>query len=179
MAIFNKAQSYGGIAKFFHWLLFLLIGGMIIFGYFLDDIPEAWSGFAYNTHKLLGLTILSLMLLRAFWSLINPKPLLRTTPFEYFIERSVHYSLYLVVLAMPIAGWIGSVAADHPPHWGNYVLTLPIEPDKALSKAAFGWHKSLAIALIALIALHFLAAMFHHFIRRDNVLKRMLPGSGR
>ncbi len=179
MAIFNKAQGYGEIAKFFHWLLFLLIGGMLVFGYFLDDIPDDWKGFAYNTHKLLGITILALMLLRAFWALINRKPELRTSWIEYFLERTVHYSLYAVVLAMPIVGWIGSVAAGRPPRWDNYVFNLPIEQNKALSKQLFGWHKSLAIVLIALIAIHFLAAIFHHFIRRDNVLKRMLPGSGR
>ena len=179
MAIFNGQKEYGDVAKFFHWLLFLLIGGMLIFGYFLDDIPKDWKGFAYNTHKLLGITILVLMLLRISWALINRKPELRTTPLEYYLERTVHYGLYLVVLAMPTVGWVGSVAAGRPPKWGNYVFNLPIEPNKDLAHTMFEWHESLAIALIVLIALHFLAALFHHFIRRDNVLKRMLPGRSR
>jgi cytochrome b561 len=178
MTLRNTAVSYGSITKFFHWLVFVLLLIMFIVGYLLDDVPKPYQGMVYNLHKLTGLTILFLMILRALWALSNPKPLLPmdTTWWEKAAERSVHILLYIFVMAMPMAGWIGSVAADRAPHIGNFKLTLPIAPDKALSEAAFNLHGLFALIILGLVAIHVSAALYHHFIRKDNVLLRMMPG---
>src|SRR3990167_4238155 len=97
----NSNTQYGSVAKFFHWVIFLLLFCMIIFGFLLDDIPKDYQGVAYNTHKLTGLTILCLMLLRALWALTNPKPALPsdTKPWQRTAERLVHLLLYLTIIA--------------------------------------------------------------------------------
>ena len=177
MAIRNTIASYGSVAKFFHWTIAVLLLCMIVFGFFLESIPKDYQPIAYNSHKLTGLTIFVLMILRGLWALINPKPILpyNTQLWERIAERSVHYLLYAVVLTMPLVGLIGSVAAGRPPHIGSFVITLPIAEDKAFAENAFTLHGILAFTLIALITIHVCAALFHHFIRKDDILRRMLP----
>jgi cytochrome b561 len=177
MSLRNTATSYGSVAKFFHWLVSALIVLMLIFGYLLDDIPKDYQPAAYNLHKLTGLTILALMLLRLVWTLINPKPVLPadTMPWERLSERLVHFMFYFFAILMPLAGWVGAVAARKPPHLGNFNFELPIPQDKVLAHAAFDVHGIVAIVLIVLISIHVLAALYHHFIRKDNILMRMLP----
>ncbi|SRR5579883_193023 len=177
MTFRNTSTSYGSIAKFFHWLIFLLLLFMVIYGFLLGDIPKDYQPTAYNFHKLLGLTILALMILRALWAGINPKPALPfgTPSWERGVERGMHFLLYVIVMAMPLAGWIGSVAGGRPPHIGNLNITLPIAQNKPLAETLFDLHNNLAIILIILVSLHILAALYHHFIKRDDILRRMLP----
>jgi cytochrome b561 len=181
MYIRNTTSTYGVVAKFFHWLIFLLLFSNITFGFFLDSIPKDWQGFSYNLHKLIGLSILALMVLRLLWALTNPKPALpfNTKPWERWAERLVHWFLYLVVFLIPITGWVGSVAAGHPPQLGDFKFDLPITPDKALVDTSFELHEVLAITLIVLFSIHVLAALYHHYIRKDDILRRMLPSCSR
>jgi len=177
MALRNSQVAYGSVAKFFHWLIFLLVLFMIIYGYSLQYVPKDYQAFAYNIHKLTGVTILTLMILRLLWALSNPKPLLPldVPHWERLLERFVHALLYLVLIVMPLAGWIGSVAGGRPPHIGDINLWLPIEQNKALAEAAFNVHNTTAIIIIVLVSLHILAALYHHFIKRDDILRRMMP----
>lgn len=178
MSLTNTTTSYGSVAKFFHWLIFLLVLCMVIFGYFLDTIPKDIQPVTYNIHKLTGLTILLLMVLRLGWTSINPKPALPfdTLPWQRIAERIVHFLLYAVIIAMPLAGWVGSAAEGYLPHIGDIVFNLPIEKNKALGDFAFELHDKLAIAIIVLVSIHVLAALYHHFIKHDIVLRRMMPG---
>lgn len=179
MSLKNTATTYGSVAKFFHWLIFFLLIFIITLGYFLDEIPKESQPVVYNIHKLTGLSILTLMILRGIWALFNIKPLLpmRTHTWERWVERLVHWLLYAAVIAMPLAGWIGSSAAGHPPHLGDYPLLLPVPASKTLAESSFDLHNKIAIIIIVLFCVHAIAALFHHFIRKDEVLKRMLPGS--
>lgn len=173
----NTDAAYGSVAKFFHWLLFLLIITMLVYGYLLSYIPKEYAGLAYNTHKLIGLLILTLMVLRALWAFTNPRPPLpqNTLPWQKIAERVVHYGLYAVIFIIPLSGWLGSTAAGKAPHLGDLTFNFPIKFDKATVAPAFDIHEKLAIVLIALISVHVLAALYHHFIRKDDVLLRMLP----
>lgn len=177
MELRNTTFTYGAITKTFHWLLFVLITFMLIFGFLLDSIPKPFQGTAFTIHKLTGLTILALMVLRLLWALVNPKPALPfgTPWYEHVLERVVHWLIYLTLIAMPLAGWIGSVAAGYPPKLGEYAFNLPIEKDKALSESAFDWHNTIAFIIIGLLVLHILAALYHHYVRKDDILRRMLP----
>ncbi|RDI46482.1 cytochrome b [Aquicella lusitana] len=180
MSLRNTVSTYGSVAKFFHWLIFLLLFFMIVFGFFLEDLPKDYQPVAYNLHKLTGLTILALMVLRGFWALVNPKPALPadTLAWQRMAERIVHFLFYVAVITMPLAGWIGSVAGGRPPHLGDFKFTLPIEQNKALAEAAFELHGIVAIVIIVLFVIHVTAALYHHYIKRDDVLRRMLPYSG-
>lgn len=178
MAKKNTYQSYGSVSKFFHWAIFILILGMIIYGFVLGDFPKAWKALGYNIHKLIGLTVLILMVLRMIWAFMNPKPKLpsKTPLWQIAAERLMHFSFYLVLLAMPIVGWIMAVAANKPPKLFGYSLTLPIAPNEVLAKQMGLTHEILAYVIIAMVVLHVGAALKHHYINKDNILKRMMPG---
>jgi cytochrome b561 len=150
---------------------------MLIYGFFLDDIPKAYKAVSYNLHKLTGLTILFLMILRMLWALTNPKPDLPfgTPSWERWAEHSMHFLLYIVVMAMPTAGWIGAVATGKPAHIGELTFELPIAQSKTVAESAFTIHGYLAITIIVLVSLHILAALYHHFIKKDIILRRMMP----
>src|SRR3989338_3411295 len=118
MPIRNTKTAYGSVSKFIHWLIFILLAGMLTFGYFLDCIPKDYQATAYNLHKLTGLTILTIMLFRVVWTLSNPIPALpaNVKPWEHFAEVTVRILLYISVIAMPLVCWIGSCAAGRAPH---------------------------------------------------------------
>ncbi len=176
MSVRNSSVSYGCVSKFFHWTIALLVICMLAFGFFMGNIPDDYKGMVYNIHKLTGLTILTLMIFRVLWMLINPKPesLAGTRWWEKWAERTVHLALYVTVIAMPLAGWIGASAANKPPHIGEFKLLLPVAQSKPLSETSFDMHTILACTIITLLCLHIGAALFHHFVRKDNVLKRMM-----
>lgn len=178
MPLRNTSLRYGSVAKTLHWLIFLLLISQVTFGYFLESIPKSMQAFSYNLHKLTGLLIFALMVLRGLWALINPKPLLplSTRLWEHLLERLVHFLLYFAILAMALLGWVGSVAGGRPPHLGNFIFNLPITPSKSLASLAFELHNAFAILIITLVSLHVIAAFFHYFIRKDKVLQSMLPG---
>lgn len=177
MSIYNTSSTYGLVAKLFHWVIFLLVLIMVSGGFFLGDLPKDIQPLAYTTHKLTGLFILILMVLRLCWALMNIKPALpaMTAAWEKMAERLVHGLLYASLIAMPLFGWVGSTAAGRPPKLGDWVFALPIAPNDALKEWAFEWHERIAFIIIALVAVHAAAALYHHVIKRDDVLRRMLP----
>lgn len=175
----NTYISYGSISKTLHWLIFLLVLGMLIFGFCLGYVPDAYQGMAYNIHKLTGLTILGLVVIRLLWKFCNTTPLLPadTPRWQRTTDHAVQWLLYISLLCMPIAGWVGSVAMNKPPHLGEIPLRLPIEQNKMLAEQSFNIHNITAIVIIVLVSIHILAALYHYFIKKDNVLQRMLPES--
>lgn len=183
MSVRNTATSYGSISLLFHWIIFLLILVMIPLGYFMGDVSDkALRGQVINIHKLIGVLVLVLMLLRVLWTLNNVKPALpfQTPVWQRITERCMQVSLYLGLIIMPLSGLVGVVAAGRPPHLAGISIELPIAKSKVVASFAFEYiHQPLAIILIALISFHMLAALFHHFIKRDDVLRRMLTSSGR
>jgi len=179
MALRNSSAQYGSVAKFFHWLVFFFVLGLLIvgslMGYLGDD--SAIKGQVYNIHKLFGLTVLSLMVLRLGWTLMNPKPgLENVSAWERVAERWVHGSLYLFLLAMPVSGWVMSTAEGYNPHL--FALSMPapgIVKDEAVGDFFGGVHYYLAWTILIVLSIHLLAALKHHYIDKDNVLRRMMP----
>lgn len=174
----NTSFTYGSVAKFFHWLIVFFVILMLFLGYFMEDISDkVLRGVVVNAHKLLGITILALMILRGLWALMNTKPALPmgTPAWQRAADYLVQGLLYFSLIAMPLVGWIGSSSAGKPPRWGDVVLGLPILKREWLIDVSFALHNFLAVAIIVLICIHVLAALFHHFIRKDNILLRMLP----
>lgn len=174
------ASGYSPLSKLFHWVIALAVIGMLTMGFFLDDIPEQFQGTAYMLHKSTGITILFLMILRFIWIHAVGKPPLPVSikPWEKILSRFVQYSFYALLVIMPLSGWIMSVAADKiPNYFGLFKAPLPgIEPNKSLAEFMAESHEIIAWILIAFITLHVLGALKHHFIDKDKVLKRMLPG---
>lgn len=183
MGMKNTNSNYGSISQLFHWIIFLLVAGMLVFGYVMGDIPDkAYRGQMINLHKLIGVFILVLMSLRLIWALYNIKPALpfQTPAWQRLAERITHVLLYLGLIVMPLSGLVGSVAGGRPPRLDGISIQLPIDANKTLANISFEYvHEPLAVILIILISLHILAALYHHFIKRDDILRRMLPSRGR
>ena len=182
MSLINNSNQYGSISKIFHWTTFLLVAFMLLLGFFMGDIGnKILRAEVVNLHKLIGLFILLFIFLRASWASVNIKPVLplNTPLWEKFAERVVHYLLYTLLFLMPLSGWVGSSLSGKPPVWGHFHLGLPLYPNKLLIKTAFDLHYKIAIILIALVCIHVAAALYHHFVKRDNVLLRMLTTTDR
>ncbi|WP_163264944.1 cytochrome b [Chelativorans alearense] len=180
----NTKDGYGLLAIAFHWAIAVLILGQIGLG--LTMVRVADQRLAFNLiqwHKSLGLLILALIVLRLLWRLANPRPLPLASlrRWEKAASTAVHRLLYAVFLILPLSGWaLVSASVLGIPTLVFGLLVLPHLPVGVSEAGETFWrllHRSLAYTAIALVAVHMLAALRHHFILKDGVLRRMLrPG---
>lgn len=175
-------MAYDPVAKAFHWLTLLAVAGLIALGWTMVGLSLGPAKLQYYSwHKWLGMTVLMLTLLRLVWRWLHPPPPLPAgmPGWERLAARASHYGLYVLLLAMPLTGWLMSSAGGFPVMLYG-VLPLPdlVGRDKALEgmlKAAHHWE---SMILIALVIVHALAALKHHMLDKDDVLRRMLPFGG-
>ncbi len=175
----NTPNSFGSIAKTFHWVLALGIVGMLTVGFIMADMapsPSKWT--LYGLHKSTGVLILLLVILRFTWRLLNPVPQLPSSlkPWHHRLAKLSPLALYTLMLMMPLSGFILSQAGGHPISVYNLFTVpalFPKNPD--LSQIAARIHAYGAYIFIGVLALHVSAAFYHHFILKTNVLKKMLP----
>lgn len=159
-----------------HWAGAGLILAGLFMGWTMTEMPISPQRLkVYNYHKWLGVTVLALALLRLVVRVARPPPALPSmVVWQRRVARVGHGLLYVLMLVVPLAGWIYSNAAGYPVvYLGKLPLPNLVGPDKAL---AAGWvqiHGSLALALAVLTGLHVLAALHHHFILRDTTMRRM------
>lgn len=174
MQLKNSSTHFGLIAILFHWVMALIIIGMLAVGLYMTDLPAGLQTFKlYGWHKEFGILILMLASMRIIWRLINITPTLSLPWFERFIARAVHWIFYLFMFAMPITGWLMSSAAGMPVSFFGFVLPNLVKPDKHLMEIVAQVHQWLAFGLIAFIILHVLATLKHHFINKNNILRRI------
>jgi len=173
----NTENTYGSVSKGLHWIIFLLVLMMLIIGFIMDDLPEKFQGAAYMLHKSTGLLILALMIFRFIWRQINIVPSLSNMPtWQKILAQLVHQLFYVVLIIIPLTGWILSTASGHPPTFYD-IVTLPfpgIPLDHALAEQLGTVHTFLAYALLTLLGGHILASLKHHYIDKDDILKRMV-----
>lgn len=177
MRLKNSEQRFGWMAMGLHWLMALLIIGMLSLGIYMVDLPISLQKLKlYGWHKEYGFIILALAIFRLCWRLTNINPRLSLPLLEQIAARLVHCAFYGFLFAMPITGWLLTSATGIPTSFfGLFTIPNLIGPNKELLEW-FGWiHQWLAYALIAAIILHTLAALKHHFYDKDDILRRMLP----
>jgi cytochrome b561 len=181
MAIRNTTRRWGAPAQLLHWLIVLLIIAQFTLALLADDLPVGMKKLTLlSRHKSIGITILMLALVRLGWRWLNPTPALPSTlkPYERTLARGTHVLLYLLLLAIPLAGWMMSSARGFPVSWfGFFQLPDLVPKNKALYEALVVTHVTLAWTLAGVVALHFAAALKHHFMLKDDVLRRMLPAT--
>jgi cytochrome b561 len=179
----NTHDRFGVVAKTFHWLTLLLLVGSFTLAISMVDLPLSPRKLElYSWHKWCGVTIFLLVILRLAWRLGNPVPALPagTPAWQQRLARLSHAGLYTLLLVMPVTGWIMSSALNLPVvYLGLVHIPSPFGVDRALGEAMKSVHQMLAMALLVLIAVHVAAALYHHFILRDDVLRRMLPWPAR
>lgn len=169
-------SSYSGVAKSLHWIIMILVLLMLYGGFTSEDLPkEARLGF-FQTHAGLGLVILTLMLIRLVWRYSHPAPALPVgmPRWQQIASKASHHGLYALVILQPIFGlMLVSSSKFNLKAFG--VLGLQIAPNETIHEIGETLHGINAWIITALIVAHTVAALYHHFIRKDTVLKRMLP----
>lgn len=179
MALRNTTQRWGVIAQTFHWVIVALLIVQVTLAEMADDLPAGVRKLTLLArHKSVGITILGLVILRLVWRAVNEHPPLpgNLKPYELKLARLTHLALYVLLFAMPLSGWTMSSARGFPVSWFGF-LQLPdlVPKSRPLYDALLLTHQTLAWFLFAVVALHVAGALKHHFIHRDDVLRRMLP----
>lgn len=177
MQLYNTPDSYGLVSRANHWLSAFLFIGLIALGLYMVELPKGPErGEFYALHKSLGIGLLGLMLLRLVWLKISPNPQqISQTRLEHIMGHSVKGVLYLAMLALPLSGWLMSNSGGHEVAFFN-LFTLPtlVGENDTVHGIAEAIHANFGVLMIAVIALHVAGALKHHFVYRDNTLKRML-----
>lgn len=175
----NTVQKYGSVAKFFHWLIFLMMASSLYMGFVMVGMSMSPDKFKlYGRHKSFGATILILAVLRLLWKMANVAPVLPShmRPIEKFLAHAGHAMLYVLMIGMPMTGWLMSSASGFPVSvFGLFTLPDLIAPDKDVKDLLVMIHGWIAWVILAVVGLHILAALLHHFYYKDNVLRRMIP----
>ncbi|MCM2287415.1 MAG: cytochrome b [Sulfuritalea sp.] len=172
-------NSYTGIAIGLHWLIAFAIIGSFSVGLYMVDLPLSPQKLKiYSWHKWAGVTIFLCVALRLVWRLTHRPPELPpgVPAWQRSLAAATHVLLYLLMVAVPLSGWLMSSAKGFQTVWFG---VLPL-PDLLTKNAELGdllqqMHKLLNYSMAALVFAHLGAALKHHFIDRDDILARMLP----
>jgi cytochrome b561 len=176
----SGSNHWGSVAKFFHWTVVLLILVQGTIGLVMVELPKTPSVIpVFSLHKSLGLTILTLAVLRLTWRAFDPRPAepADVPHLQVLLARWGHALLYALLFAVPLTGWwFDSVSGLRPLYFfGLFEVPHLTAPDKALKDFASETHETLFWLLIVVAAGHAAIALVHQFARRNNILGRMWP----
>ncbi len=173
----HPPATYTRIAQLLHWLLALAIVLTFSFGLYMVELPFSPQRLKqYNWHKWAGMTILFLSAARLLWRLTHRPPALpaHMPAWQRLASSGTHGLMYALFFAIPLVGWTYSSALGFPVVLYG-VIEMPdfVSRDKELAETLKLVHKLLAYSLAALVTVHVLAALQHHFILKDGLLARM------
>lgn len=178
MPLHNEPQRWGSVSITLHWLTFLLVLGMAVLGLLMVDLPSGPAKLQwYALHKSIGLTVLALTAVRLAWRACDtlPQPVPFTPDWQHRIARATHGALYGLLVAVPLSGWWFNSAAGFPLRWFGLVSLPRLTGfDKDIKALARESHELLFYALMALVLVHAVAALWHHYRLKDRTLARML-----
>ena len=175
----RNVDRWGPVSQALHWLVVLGILAMAVIGLTMVDMrssPDKVRLFAL--HKSIGLTILALVALRLSWRWYagTPKAIPTIPRWQHAVANLSHAGLYVLLLAVPLSGWVMNSAAGFPLWWfGLFRVPALVARDHALHELTETVHETLFWALILLALVHAGAALYHHLFQRDATLARMLP----
>ena len=179
MSVENPGSRYTAIAIGLHWLDALAIVGSFGLGLYMHELPLSPQKLKlYSWHKWAGVTIFLFVLLRLVWRLMHRPPALPPgmPAWQVKAAEATHVLLYLLMVAVPLSGWLMSSAKGFQTVWFG-VLPLPdlLQKDPDLGDLLQQLHMLLNFSMAALVLAHAGAALKHHYFDRDDVLTRMLP----
>lgn len=172
----NSPHAWGRVSVTLHWLTALLILGLATVGLLMTDLPTSPLKLqVYALHKSFGLTVLALTVLRLLWRLLAGSPDTLPGPkLQVLAAKAVHTMMYVLLFAIPFSGWLYNSASGFPLRWfGMPLPRLFTGFNPTLKQLAHDLHENLFYALAALLLLHAGAALWHHYGKRDNTLRRM------
>lgn len=177
----NSALRWGTVSIALHWLTALLILGLAVVGLLMTELPNSpFKLQVYALHKSFGLTVFALAALRLVWRWIAGSPDdLPGSRLQALAAKTVHVALYVLMFAMPLSGWLYNSASGFPLRWFG-IVSLPklftgYNPE--LKRLAHDLHETGFYVMAALLLVHAGAALYHHYIKRDDTLKRMTRSS--
>lgn len=175
----NSDAQYGWVAIALHWLMAPAIIGLFALGWWMRQLSyyDPWYRQGPELHKSIGILLLGLLLFRLAWKLLNPSPApeANTPRWQSLAARLAHGAFYLLLLAIMTSGYLISTADGRPIDvFGWFSLPASIHGIANQEDIAGEVHEVLAWSLMALVALHALAALKHHFVDRDETLRKML-----
>ena len=172
--------TYTPTARVLHWLTAALVLVQLPLGFV---IARNWSGpvhdSLYNLHRSIGALIIPIILVRFVYRLLHPAPPLpdEIPRLQQLAARVTHWALYTLLIVQPFLGWIGTSAFPATiVVFGLFALPPLWYEDRAFSDQILTVHALIALSIAVLLVLHISAALHHHFVRRDAILKRMIPG---
>jgi cytochrome b561 len=170
-------ERYDSTAITLHWSIALLILAAFGLGLTVDEFPKAWKSGAINAHALIGLAVLALSLARLIWRRSHPAPELPSTmgPLERVAAKLIHLSLYVLMIVVPVIGVPTLLFRGRGLDFGLFHVASPFARTPEIFRPLTEAHEIASYALIALAAAHAVAALYHQFVRRDDLLARMAP----
>ena len=174
----KEISMYHPLSKIFHWLMALMIVGLLAMGLVFEYMPQELRSMLMGWHKAFGVLVLALTFVRAMWWLTQTKPaLVKTLPawVSPYINFG-HSVLYGFMAVIPFSGWVMSNAAGYPVTAFGYMLPTLVEKNMELRHMMGEIHEIGAYVLIAVLVSHVAAAVYHHRIFKDETLTRMMFG---
>jgi cytochrome b561 len=176
MLLRSTPTQWSSVLKLLHWLVALMVITLCIVGWVMKGMkPSPDKVQVYLLHKSTGLTVLALVLLRVSWRVFAGRPAELPMPrWQRTAAALTHAMLYVVLIAMPLSGWLFNSAANFPLRWyGLFAVPALTGPDPALKALAGTAHLTLFWLLFVLVLAHVAGALQHHYFDRDATLTRM------
>lgn len=170
-----SSQRYHSAVILIHWSVALLIGVNFVLGLTVDNFPKSWTDAVINTHALSGLAVLGLTLVRLWWR-VRHKPPSYPASVSQLVQRLSHlvqWALYVLMVAVPLIGIPTLLYRGRGLDFGLFNLASPVARTPDIFHPLTEVHELAAFALVVLAAGHILAALYHQFIRKDEIMRRM------
>lgn len=174
----SAPEHYTRTAVALHWLIAGLIICAFVLGWVMTELAISPLKLRmFNWHKWVGISVLGLAAIRGIWRLTHRAPALLPMPsWQRLAAHTLHGLLYVFMFLQPISGWLYSNATGYPiVYLGMIPLPNLVSKNKELAHSLEELHETLGWILLVMLVLHALAALKHHFVDRDNTLRRMLP----
>lgn len=174
------SQRFAPLSIALHWIMVVLIAAVYASILLRENYPKGSDlreGLK-TWHFMLGLTVLALAIVRIVAARIGHKPPITPEPpaWQALLAKVTHFALYAFMLAMPVLGWVALSASGKAIPFFGLELPALVGPSEALAEQVEEVHETIGTVGYFLIGLHALAALFHHYVARDDTLRRMLPG---
>lgn len=182
MSTLPAALRYTRTAIVLHWLIALLVIGLIALGWWMQQIAKTPVGpraDAYNLHKSIGMAVLLLMLGRVLWRQAHPPPVLPPMPrWQMRAARVVHGLLYVCLFVQPLSGYLGSAYSGYAVKFFGMTLPAWTAKDTAIKDAMSVVHLVNSWTLLAVLLLHLAGSFKHAVLDRDGSFRRIWFAAG-
>lgn len=174
----TAGPRYTKVAIWLHWLIGMAVIANIGLAMLTEGLPREAQRAAMDIHKALGITVLTLTVIRILWRVGHkPPPLPATIPaWQRWLGKITHFLFYALLILLPLSGWVWMSAADRPiDFFGLFTIPTIVAPNEGLADVMHDRHEVLGLSMLALAAIHILAALKHQFVDRAGLIGRMNP----